>query len=143
MSVRFTLAFAALFSFALSGCGSNNPPTFPVTGKVTFNGEALPMGSLLLQPKAGGPSAQGVINSDGTYSVWTFEEGDGAIPGTHTVLISAAKDNGPESPVTPLIPDKYGTFNSGLEVEVKEGDNTANFELTGKAPKPNRQTVMP
>jgi hypothetical protein len=127
----------------LCGCGSSNPPTYPVTGKVTFNGAPLPTGSVLLTPVGGGPSAQAAIQPDGTYAVWTFVEGDGAIPGKHHVLIAAAKDNGPDAATTPLIPDKYSTFNSGLQVEVKETDNVANFELTGTAPKPTRTSVMP
>ncbi len=143
MTARHSLALSASLAIAFAGCGSSNRPTFPVTGKVTFNGEPLPTGSVLLTPVGGGPSAQAAIQPGGTYSVWTFAEGDGAIPGKHTVLITAAKDNGPDSAMTPLIPDKYGTFNSGLEVDVKEIDNTANFELTGKAPKPTRPTVMP
>lgn len=108
----------------LTGCGSGNPPTAPVTGTVTFQGKPLPAGTVIFTPTAGGPPATGEIQPDGTYTLTTFEDGDGAVPGTHGVAVSAVlvpEEGLPEA--TALIPMKYSSEQtSGLTAEVADQD---------------------
>ena len=134
MLKRHFVLLALLCSAAIAaGCGSSNRPTFPVKGKVTYNGEPLTTGTVTFAPIGGGPPAYGEINKEGIYQLTTFEENDGAIPGTHRVMVSALKDNGPGVASSALIPDKYSGDQSGLEATVKDdGENIVDLPLTGR-----------
>jgi hypothetical protein len=142
-----SLAFALLL-FVAGACGkkSDLPATGPVEGKVTLNGQPLKSGTVVFVPDAGGKSAQGNIDSDGTFVLGTFTETDGAILGTHKVMITAMEEAGgsglpednrtdPNVGLKSLIPAHYGNLEkSGLTATVKEGDNEINFELTDAKP---------
>ena len=132
-----------MVGLSLMGCGSKNEyATAPVSGTVSFAGKPLNTGSLLFVPSGGGPSAQANINTDGTYSMTTYSEGDGAIIAKHDVIITALAaptggllpedtKRGYDAAAKSLIPEKFGDLaKSGLKVEVKEGDNRVDFELT-------------
>jgi hypothetical protein len=111
---------------------------------VTYNGEPLQIGSLLFVPVGGGPSSEGNIDRNGNYRMGTYTTVDGAVLGKHQVMITAFTSMGgnglPEdsikgdsAPVS-IIPEKYGDLaKSGLEIEVKEGQNNVDFVLTAKA----------
>jgi hypothetical protein len=124
------------------GCGdSDRLPTAPVTGTVLYNGDPLPQGSLLFVPEGGGPSAQGKIEPDGSFTMGTYTESDGAILGKHKVIITAMTAAGgsglPEDAVdavtgaVSMIPDRYGDLEkSGLTIQVKEENEPVTFKLT-------------
>ncbi len=127
-----TLLVLMVFTL-LIGCGDSSPPVYKVTGTVTFNDAPLPTGTVLFVPKAGGPTAQGEIGPDGKYTLTTFRSGDGAVPGMHSVMVTAMKDNGPTAGHTPLVPEKFSSEQSGLTGEVQEKDvNVVDLKLTGK-----------
>ncbi|EAQ81819.1 hypothetical protein [Blastopirellula marina] len=117
----------------LCGCGGGNGlETAPATGQVLYNGKPLPYGTVSFRPKAGSP-ATGVIQTDGSFTLTTYRNGDGAILGMHEVLINATEhDAGIAAPVQPdtemlapksLIPEKYMSFStSGITAEVKQGE---------------------
>ncbi len=132
----------------LAGCGGNGnrPRTAKVTGRVTYEGKAIPTGSLLFVPEGGGPSAQGNIAEDGTYTLGTFKETDGAVLGNFKVIITAwtraeggsglpeDAGKGNAAPVS-LIPEIYGDMEkSGLTATVKEEANQIDFNLEKKEP---------
>lgn len=146
--VRFTSCIA-LVTALLTGCGggSKHPRTAAVSGKVTFDGKPLETGSLLFVPVGGGPSAQGQINADGTYSLGTFTETDGAVLGQFKVMITAYsipagaavlpenEGRGNEG-IKSLIPEIYSDLEkSGLTATVTETANTIDFDLVKQAPK--------
>ena len=79
------------------GCGPSYPTCYPVSGKVTFNGEPVTQGTVTFYP-ADGRSAIGKIQPDGSYSLTTFETGDGALAGNHAVTIKATTVSGPAAP---------------------------------------------
>lgn len=153
MTARYgTRILAILLALLLlHGCGSGLPERGKVTGKVTFTGKPVPEGTVTFYPQTG-RSASGRIQPDGTYTLTTFDEGDGAIVGSHEVTIEAVRFPGGPQPksleeemamaksgkrpdpaaMKPqwLVPEKYSVRGqSGLTREVKSGSNTIDFAL--------------
>ncbi len=132
------LALAVL----LTGCGDSNPNTVTVEGRVTLDGQPVGEGTVTfqpLEPAEGFPRrpAIGTLAADGSYRLSTFEEGDGAVPGSYQVVVVAVTGGPtPEEPDTPevwLIPQRYGTpGQSPLHASVPaqhRGVLTLNFDL--------------
>jgi hypothetical protein len=113
-------------------------PTYPVTGKVAFSdGKPLPGGWIIFESPGKGLAARGIIETDGTYRLSTYEPDDGAIAGRHLVSIIPAPAEGydpDQGTAPPAIDPKYMHMDrSGLEFEVaEEGDN--NFAITVERP---------
>ena len=113
----------------LAGCGrSAGPPTYPVSGTVTYRGVPLERGTVLFVPEQG-PAAGATIAADGTFSLR-------AVAGSHRVGITSIPEPPPGvEPETyhaaPLIPTRYNLpHNSGLTADVQPGsDNRVTFEL--------------
>jgi hypothetical protein len=125
----------------LAGC-SGQATTGQVTGKVTHNGEAVTGGVVTFAPTGGtvGKPATGEISSDGTYSLSTYEPGDGAAVGRHRVLFAPPV---PETPEQPADSDEHqedveveipysGLMPKEKEVEVAKGANEINIELVAQ-----------
>jgi hypothetical protein len=74
------------------GCGSKGIKTDVVTGKVTFNGEALEGAAVRFSPAAGGSGniAYGSTDKDGLYKLQTLlgEPDAGTTPGEYIVTVS-------------------------------------------------------
>lgn len=124
---------------AVGGCGSDRLDVAPAKGKVTYKGKALEFGSVLFQPDKG-PPARGQIQSDGTFTLGTYGDRDGAVIGKHKVEVRCSETQKPgyappageEAPVgKSLIPAKYNRGEtSGLTAEVKaKGPNEFTFDL--------------
>lgn len=138
---RLILTFAAPIAAIalLSGCGSSGPEMASVSGKVTYNGQPVPKGTISFQTTdPDGRNATGMIQPDGSYELQTEQPGDGALLGNYRVSISAREEEEilmyiPKKPVKPklLIPEKYeNPATSNLTAAVTSGSNTHNFELT-------------
>jgi hypothetical protein len=141
----------------LSGCGG--PNVAKVTGKVTYNGKPVTGGKIMFYPESG-RMALGEIGPDGTFTLTTFKPGDGALVGSHRVVIESTRV-GPGSLESPksieeeaelsrkgvpggkilvagkvewLVPEKYARLeSSGLTATVGSDPNEINFDLlTGK-----------
>jgi hypothetical protein len=137
----------------LAGCGGDpsKPKLGRVSGKVMYKGQPVTKGVVSFVP-VGGPGAQtgqaaaGEIGSDGSYTLTTFEQGDGAVVGEHTVLVQAREEDPaiqgkgmpiPDAkgqlkikPPKQLVPEKYATAQtSPLKFTVKEGSNTVDLNL--------------
>lgn len=132
------LGFPIVCLAALPGCEGSSMKTAPVTGRITFNGKPVPQGVVLFVPLSPGPTATGEIHTDGTYSLTTFRNGDGAVLGTHKVVVDAKEDfpPGPISPRSPtpfaVVPDKYLSHaTTDLTADVQHGENSLDFNLTG------------
>lgn len=148
------LSFSFLLAM-LSGCGgADQPKTVPVTGKVTYNGDAIAGAQVTF--RGGGHTALGVTGPDGTFKLSTFGDGDGATLGEKNVTVAkrttvgssgsapgggmtmdealAASERGetPEPPkVEQLLPEKYSDPNtSGLKFTVEKGSNNFPIKLT-------------
>lgn len=133
------VAYGLLSLVILAGCGDGRPPmAAPVEGKVIYRGKPLAFGSVMFQPAQGQP-ARGVIKPDGTFTLWTYEEGDGAAIGHHKVRITCYDNQNPDQTQDPnqeptagksLIPEKYTLFDeSGIEVDVQSENEPFVFQL--------------
>ena len=94
-SRRF-VCFGCTVAVLLGGCGRDNG-TAPVSGKVTVDGKPLAFGEIFFMPTSG-RMAHATIQPDGSYQLTTYETGDGALIGDHTVTIEALRveSNAPE-----------------------------------------------
>jgi hypothetical protein len=147
--ILFTFTSAAL----VIGCAGdpNKPKLGKVSGKVTYKGQPVTKGAVSFVPTGGagtqsGQSALGEIGPDGSYTLTTFQKGDGAVLGQHTVTVQAREEN-PEiegkgmpipdakgqvkiKPAKSLIPEKYATTEtSPLRFTIQEGNNVCDIEL--------------
>jgi hypothetical protein len=131
--------FSTTLAGLLGGCGPGedpHPATVPVQGKVTYQGQPVPKGTITFQPADGRP-AVGEIQPDGTYRLSTFGEKDGAIPGVHKVMILANTGDPTKMPSTPgyvapkdLVPQKFAKpETSGLEATVSKDKTSYDFDL--------------
>jgi len=137
-------AIALAILACLPGCGSDHLPTYPVRGKVVFeDGEPLTTGGVVLlesvitDDKGLALNARGLIHADGTFELTTFDDGDGAVAGTHRMLVRAQRDADDYLKrgiiPRPIIDPRFERFEtSGLEYTVEEDDNE--FEVIVRRP---------
>lgn len=137
---------------SLGGCGGGNDgrlPTAPVEVTVNYNGKPVE-GAVVTFTTLEPPPAFGKTDAAGIAKLQTYEEGDGAILGSHTVMIvkqefdgvikeeadTESEDYNPAPGASPipkikdLLPKKYalpGT--TDLKAEVVKGDNKFTFDL--------------
>jgi hypothetical protein len=72
---------------ALAGCGGREA-TYPVSGVVQFDdGNPVPYGVVEFRAKGAGRIARGQLDPSGRFTLGTFATGDGAIVGTHQVIV--------------------------------------------------------
>ncbi len=134
-----------------SGCGSSaeRPPMGTVSGTVIYNGKRMTKGSVVFTPIAGrggetGQGAVGPIESDGSYTLTTFDTGDGAILGQHVATVEMSAQTSEEImkantkpdgtfryvlPKSPLPPKYLSPDTSPFRFTVEKGSNTFNLEL--------------
>lgn len=112
------------------GCGSGSE-TIAVSGVVTHNSKPLADADVAFIPAEGRP-AYGRSDSNGRFTLTTFNDGDGALPGEHVVTImksvevKPATDTNPYAEYKSVVPVKYGrpqespltaTVENGSEME--------------------------
>jgi hypothetical protein len=120
------------------GCAPSAPKReyADVTGTVTWNGEAVTVGTILFQPVSGA-AVSAPIDAEGMFQLK-------GVVGPNKVMVVGMElpeidPNAPppETPQTPppmvknLLPAKYATPNSPLEFTVESGSNQADFQLEG------------
>jgi len=117
------------------GCSGGGIPRVEVTGKVTFDGEALESGSITLIPLGEGTSAGATI-SGGKYVV---DRAKGPSPGEYKVEIYSSRPTGKKVAGTDgeTMEDEYvnvipPTYNVQTELRIvlkPDGVNEHDFEL--------------
>ncbi|UUO06393.1 hypothetical protein M4951_23985 [Blastopirellula sp. J2-11] len=132
--------FALLAAATSLGCsGNSGPQSFPVQGKVTYEGKPLSRGTIIFNPvNEALPASRGEIQADGTYKLSLAQKGDGAVPGEHRVIVNSSTqvkqgmeidDPNYELP-RPLVPIKYSSLSTTpLSQTVKAEANTIDIEL--------------
>lgn len=118
-------------STSITGCSqSDGPKLYPVTGKVTFEGEPVKEGRITLRKVDGDKRSYSGSISEGRYEL-TAEAGPSAVEVIASRLIPGKFDrsNGTPEPVGEMyIPKKYNEATT-LQVEVKSGSNDFPFDL--------------
>lgn len=120
---------------AMAGCGDGRPQRVPVSGKVLIDGAPLAYGFIRLTPENARP-ATGQIGPDGRFTLKTFEDGDGAVPGTHPVTIAAGEPLS-ETQMKWHAPKKYADpRTSELTVTIDGPTDSLVIELTWAGGRP-------
>lgn len=124
LNTRFAL-FAILL---ILGCGGGvaRDRTVPVKGVVLFRGQPLADASVTFSPEKGRP-ATGTTNASGEFTLTTYENNDGAIPGQHMILVTKyepAPAGDPYAKLKSIIPERYSELRTTpLTKTVENGDN--------------------
>ncbi len=135
---RLLAALLAAGGLMAAGCDGGTPLTAPTKGVVELDGMPLSSGTIRFIPK-GGRSGHGIIQSDGTFSVSTFEDGDGALIGPNNISVVSWEGSGGDglhgdpgaAPTKSLIPAEFNKpHSSGLKCEVVEGENNLRVRLS-------------
>ncbi len=124
------LATLALLGTVLGCSRGDAPQTAPVEGIVTLAGKPLSNVGVTFLPTGSGPIAAGNTNEKGQFALRTVKPGDGAVIGTHKVVLGAAEE-GPPRGGAAAIPNRYGSpETTDLTAEVKSGQtNVFTFDL--------------
>jgi hypothetical protein len=94
---RFMSCSCLMVVVVVGGCGGDKLTTVPVSGRITFGGGACPAeGTVVFSPVAvekGLPRRPGTaqFKQDGTFTVTSFRDGDGLIPGRYRPIVSCWK----------------------------------------------------
>jgi len=130
--------FAGWFPLVCAGCGGASVATHPVEGQIVrADGSPLDTGRVEFRGTASDGSvvnAHGRIESNGTFRLTTFTEGDGAIAGEHQVIVlnPAVTDGDGPAPPDPF-PARYRSYeSSGLTANVEPGENKITLQLEAK-----------
>ena len=136
-------AVCSLLVFAI-GCGSSydGPKLYPLTGKITVNGQ--PPGEqfrvLLVASTTGTPEPQLLVQEDGSYIAMTGAEGfEGAVAGKFKVIVvpqlsgEAAYAGGAAGGGQPTLPEELAAYataeTSPTEIEVTTGTNAVDITI--------------
>lgn len=138
------LSLVAACCLLLAGC-TQQSATAPVEGTVTFNGQPVSLGQVIFQPISAedknypGKPARANVQSDGTYSLTTFEEADGALLGMHRVTFELGPQpageyrDGKQYPPSPEEVSQWksmrGLVSNTKQVDVVSGENSVDIEL--------------
>jgi major membrane immunogen (membrane-anchored lipoprotein) len=152
--IAITLSFAGMVIIqGCSGDDSGLDRRYKVSGKVTYKGEPVAKGTIAFEP-TNPPAPKGRIASgyieNGSYTLTTLIDGDGAMPGEYKVIINSttvdmtglAKQKGGLvhqgdadfqkilKEGKSLVPAKYGkSETSGLTKKIEATSNTIDFDL--------------
>jgi hypothetical protein len=128
-SVAFAYSLLVWIILSLVGCGDGRPTRVPVSGIVLIDGQPLKRGLVKFVPENGRPSV-GNIEGDGRFTLTCYDGGDGAIPGTHRVQVSANRVIS-NTKIEWYAPTKYADFRtSELRVDVIEPVDDLRIELS-------------
>ncbi|MEA1951991.1 MAG: hypothetical protein U9N87_11440 [Planctomycetota bacterium] len=132
MKIAALLTLVLTLTVPLTGCGDSGPKKYPVSGKVTYQGKALPLGSVRFVPESGPPSLPAAIGGDGAFQLETvagrqqvavtaMSEPEGGRPDPNA---EGGVDYSNATPARSLIPRKYGRADtSGVTVVVEAKEN--------------------
>ena len=122
----------------MAGCGSGNPRTYQVTGSIRFeDGSPMRTGYVEFQPTAGGTSARARVDSDGSFTLGTFNDTDGAPVGEYVAIVT--QSNPPIDPkeVRKLGPEHESHADSVQVVSLKYASRSTSNLKFNVEPKKN------
>ena len=123
--------------FLISGC-SDQLRTYPVSGKVRFTtGGVVHVGTVELKSREHNVQARGQIQSDGSFTLTTYKDGDGAVAGKHYCVVvqfvMAEGISGHKPSTLGVVDRRYASYStSGLTAQVyPEKKNELILEVEG------------
>jgi hypothetical protein len=139
---RRSLLLALLVSLAGwglgSGCGgdSGELPTVRVSGTLNVDGKPVSKGTVHFHPEKG-PAATGIVQ-DGKFTLSTYKDGDGVIPGKNRIAVEVVEEvpmKDGDTASKSLIPVKFlNPDRSGLQLEVRpSGYSNLELNLVGES----------
>jgi hypothetical protein len=136
---RILLTTTAIVCIGAAGCGDGRPRRAPVSGQVLIDGKPLTYGFVQLLPKGARP-AVGEIGEDGRFTLSTFEDGDGAVLGTHAVRIQAGEQIS-SNRMHWHAPKKWNNpHESGLRTTIDGPTDSLLIEISWEGGKPFEET---
>ncbi len=115
------------------GCNSGQLPTYSVEGSVQFEDGTSPMfGDIEFYSVEHKINARGKISRDGSFTVGTYEESDGAVEGRHQIVILQVTGSYLTDKLSDQIKHDHGELiatdfcdyrTSGLECTISPGVN--------------------
>lgn len=130
----FLLALSCFSLLVCGGCGDAYQKTVvPVSGFVRVDGDLVTEGYIVLtpvpdggaDPLTSGKSASGTLSSDGTFTLTTYETGDGAMVGKHIAHFFRPDPEDDEQ----IVEDNYIPGGQEVELEVIDGENQFDIHL--------------
>ena len=122
----------------VAGCGGDGAvdvPVVPVSGQITYEGEAIEDASVVLHPlsptdpKKPKIVPRAKVDKTGAFQLSTFRANDGAPPGKYIVTVSwlgplEGVHEDDEDDLPELLPSRYqDPRRSGLQIEIADGEN--------------------
>jgi hypothetical protein len=108
--------------------------TVPASGTVTYKGQPVESGSIQFVPESGRPANANIVA--GKFSLGTYQDGDGAIPGKARITINSTSERpstkrGAEPETVYLVPVRYSSPDrSGITFELPStGTKNIKIEL--------------
>jgi len=128
----FLLAAAAGCAM-LAGCGGPDYTLVPVSGRVTLGGEPVSDAKVSFEPRAPGPGCYATTDAQGRFQLRSvLDDKPGAVPGTHVVCITTARDGNPSDDAAELVgevaPQRFLDGSETFEVPAG-GTDQADFDL--------------
>ena len=113
-----------------TGCGNGRPGRVTVSGKVLIDGKPLDTGYIRLIPPNARP-AGAEIQSDGSFTLTTFSDDDGAVLGNHKITVNAFQNKENGMVTRYLVPAKYGEIKTtDLTVDVDQPTDSLTVNLS-------------
>ncbi len=129
-----------------AGCG-DGPQMADVTGQVTYQGQPVPGGKVMLSPLREGDSTEtksrsavGLVGTDGKFTMLTYSDGDGASIGRHGVIYYPPdREDLAEDSAAAEAKEFFSTHllqmeEPLMEVEIKPGNNEIEVKMIDFAP---------
>ena len=117
----------------LVGCNSDQLATYPVEGTIRFKDGTFPkFGDVEFYNAANKINARGQINRDGSFTVGTYGERDGAVEGMHRIIVMQVSGTYLTAQYNDVIKHDHGSLvntahfdyrTSGLEYNIKPETN--------------------
>ena len=123
------------WAVVMVGCHNSRPERVPISGRVLIDGKPLQLGYIRFMTEGARP-AWANIEPDGRFTLETFGDHDGAVLGTHQVLIRASETLGPYK-LKWYAPKKYADVRtSGLTETIDRPNDNLLIKLTWDGGKP-------
>ncbi len=126
--------FPCILLLTATGC-DDRPRRVHASGRVLIDGQPLEHGFVQVVP-AGDRPATGKLGPDGRFTLTTFDENDGVVPGTHPVAVIGTESIDGASQRWHA-PRKYiSPDTSGLTITVDEPSDSLEINLSWDGGKP-------